>query len=177
MQIPSTIQLATKNHWWNVDSWSYKVWIGRTLIRDINPHISVRTYVEEFASSNALGILSKGFSPSRLWNVVVDGSDNFPTKYPPEDVPSRAEGVVLGVLPGTMRCVQVRSRMSWIIRSSMMTQLMTSLLQARERTFASQSLSFWCTGNEVNLVFQNLQTKKQPRNWLDSATQNSSARS
>ena len=35
------------------------------LIRDINPHISVRTCVEEFDSSNALGILSKGFSPRR----------------------------------------------------------------------------------------------------------------
>jgi adenylyltransferase/sulfurtransferase len=125
-------------------------------IRDINPHVSVRTYAEEFTSSNALEILSKGFSPSKPWDVVVDGSDNFPTKYlindacsitnlpwvysailafegqlstfnyqggpdyrdllptppPPGDVPSCAEGGVLGVLPGTMGCLQVRSRMS-----------------------------------------------------------------
>jgi adenylyltransferase/sulfurtransferase len=123
-------------------------------IQDINPNVSVRTYVEEFTSRNALRILSEGFSQSKPWDVVVDGSDNFPTKYlindacsitnlpwvysailafegqlstfnyrggpdyrdllpmppPPGDIPSCAEGGVLGVLPGTMGCLQVRRK-------------------------------------------------------------------
>lgn len=124
---------------------------ARKRIRDINPFVNVRTYEEEFTSQNALEILSEGFSSSKPWNVIVDGSDNFPTKYlindacsilnlpwvysailafegqlstfnfkggpdyrdmlpsppPPGDVPSCAEGGVLGVLPGTMGCLQV----------------------------------------------------------------------
>lgn len=120
-------------------------------IRDINPHVKVRTYETEFTSVTALDILRGGFSSEKQqWDVVVDGSDNFPTKYlindaceiqnipwvysailafegqisvfnykngpnyrdllpvppPPGDVPSCAEGGVLGVLPGTMGCLQ-----------------------------------------------------------------------
>jgi len=119
-------------------------------INDINPFVQVRTYEEEFASSTAMRILGEGFSSQVSWDVVVDGSDNFPTKYlindacdilnipwvysailafegqlsvfnykngptyrdmlpvppPPGDVPSCAEGGVLGVLPGTMGCLQ-----------------------------------------------------------------------
>ena len=124
---------------------------ARRRILDINPYVNVRTYEEEFTSQTAMRILNEGYSrtlPS--WNVVVDGSDNFPTKYiindacdivglpwvysavlafegqvstfnyedgpnyrdllpippPPGDVPSCAEGGVLGVLPGTLGCLQ-----------------------------------------------------------------------
>lgn len=125
---------------------------ARTRIADINPHVLVRTYEEEFTSDTALRILGDGYEPGRGWDVVVDGSDNFPTKYlindscdlvgvpwvysailafegqlstfnhppgvgptyrdmmptppPPGDVPSCAEGGVLGVLPGAMGCLQ-----------------------------------------------------------------------
>jgi molybdopterin/thiamine biosynthesis adenylyltransferase/rhodanese-related sulfurtransferase len=119
-------------------------------IQDINPHVNVRQYEEEFTSETALRILGDGFSDKRRYDVVIDGSDNFPTKYlindactitntpwvysailafegqmsvfnldngpdyrdllptppPPGDVPSCAEGGVLGVLPGTMGCLQ-----------------------------------------------------------------------
>ena len=119
-------------------------------IKDINPFVNVRTYKEEFTSETAMRILGDGYSESVPWDVVVDGSDNFPTKYlindacdilglpwvysailafegqistfnykggpdyrdllptppPPGDVPSCAEGGVLGVLPGTMGCLQ-----------------------------------------------------------------------
>jgi len=120
-------------------------------LRDINPYIHIRTYQEEFTSSSALRILNDGFSPTHSYDLVIDGSDNFPTKYliddactitglpwvysailafegqisvfnygsdgpnyrdmiptppPPGDVPSCAEGGVLGVLPGTMGCLQ-----------------------------------------------------------------------
>ncbi|KAL3924614.1 MAG: hypothetical protein SGILL_000943 [Bacillariaceae sp.] len=119
-------------------------------IKDINPNVQVRTYQEEFTSATALRILEGGFEEGRPYDVVIDGSDNFPTKYlindacdivdvpwvysailafegqlsvfnykngptyrdmlptppPPGDVPSCAEGGVLGVLPGTMGCLQ-----------------------------------------------------------------------
>lgn len=123
---------------------------ARRRIYDINPNVRVRTYEQEFTSETALSILKGGFSADKKWDVVVDGSDNFPTKYlindacelenipwvysailafegqisvfnykggpnyrdmmpvppPPGDVPSCAEGGVLGVLPGTMGCLQ-----------------------------------------------------------------------
>ena len=121
-------------------------------IRDINPHVNVRLYEEEFTSETALRILQGGFQDGIPYDVVIDGSDNFPTKYlindacdicgvpwvysailafegqlsvfnfppavgptyrdmlptppPPGEVPSCAEGGVLGVLPGTMGCLQ-----------------------------------------------------------------------
>ena len=50
-------------------------------IRDINPHVQVRLYQEEFTADTALRILGEGFAPDCPYDVVVDGSDNFPTKY------------------------------------------------------------------------------------------------
>lgn len=123
---------------------------ARTSILNINPHVSVRLFEEEFTSQSADRIVSGGFDETHPWTVVIDGSDNFPTKYlindvceirnipwiysailafegqlsvfnyrngptyrdllptppPPGDVPSCAEGGVLGVLPGTMGCLQ-----------------------------------------------------------------------
>jgi len=132
---------------------------ARSRIADINPFVRVRTFEEEFTSATALRILEGGFDEGRPWDVVVDGSDNFPTKYlindacdivgvpwvysailafegqlsvfnyqggptyrdmmptppPPGDVPSCAEGGVLGVLPGTMGCLQATEVMKIIL--------------------------------------------------------------
>lgn len=58
-----------------------KVESARKRIEDINPHVTVRTYPQEFTSESALKILSEGFETGRKYDVVIDGSDNFPTKY------------------------------------------------------------------------------------------------
>ena len=50
-------------------------------IRDMNPHVNVRLYQEELTSATAERIVGEGFAPGKPWNVVIDGSDNFPTKY------------------------------------------------------------------------------------------------
>lgn len=135
-------------------------------IHDINPFVQVRVYQEEFTSETAPRILKNGFDDTdeRPYDVVVDGSDNFPTKYlindaceicqvpwvysailafegqlsvfnypptigpsyrdmlptppPPGDVPSCAEGGVLGVLPGTMGCLQATEVLKIILGRS-----------------------------------------------------------
>ena len=47
---------------------------ARARLLDLNPHVQVETFATRLTSENALEIL-RGF------DVVVDGSDNFPTRY------------------------------------------------------------------------------------------------
>ena len=47
---------------------------ARERLHDVNPHVTVETFPERLTSINALDIV-RGF------DVVVDGSDNFPTRY------------------------------------------------------------------------------------------------
>lgn len=130
-------------------------------IHDLNPHVQVRLYEEELTAATALRIVGEGFSSEcPVYHVVIDGSDNFPTKYlindvcdilgitwiysailafegqlsvfnldgegptyrdllpvppPPGDVPSCAEGGVLGVLPGTMGCLQANEAIKYLL--------------------------------------------------------------
>ena len=46
----------------------------RERLRDVNPHVHVETFGQTLTSGNALEIL-------RDFDIVVDGSDNFPTRY------------------------------------------------------------------------------------------------
>jgi sulfur-carrier protein adenylyltransferase/sulfurtransferase len=47
---------------------------ARDRLRDVNPHVHVEGYATRLTSANALEILSD-------YNLVVDGSDNFATRY------------------------------------------------------------------------------------------------
>ena len=47
---------------------------ARARIADLNPHVQLVTIAARLTSANALDIL-------RDWDVVLDGSDNFPTRY------------------------------------------------------------------------------------------------
>jgi len=120
-----------------------KVESARRRINDVNPHVTVVVHREKLGIDNILGLLAP-------YDVVVDGTDNFPTRYlvndacvllgkplvygailrfegqasvfnyrggpnyrdllpeppSPGDVPSCAEGGVLGVLPGVIGCIQ-----------------------------------------------------------------------
>lgn len=111
-------------------------------ITNLNPHVTVETFIERLSPDNAAGLVDG-------WDVVIDGTDNFATRYvasdactlagvpcvwgsilrfngqvsvfwtghgptyrdlhpepaPPGEVPSCAEGGVLGVLPGTIGSV------------------------------------------------------------------------
>jgi len=51
-----------------------KIDSARARLRDVNPHVQVETFGQKLTSGNALEIL-------RDFDIVVDGSDNFPTRY------------------------------------------------------------------------------------------------
>jgi adenylyltransferase/sulfurtransferase len=123
---------------------------ARRAVADLNPGTKVEIYEEGITSANALAIVAK-------YDIVIDGTDNFPTRYlvndacvmlgkvniygsiyrfegqatvfdgrkdaagkrngpcyrclypeppPPGEVPSCAEGGVLGVLPGMIAMIQ-----------------------------------------------------------------------
>jgi len=118
----------------------------------INPEISIETYEAALSSDNALDLF-------RPYDVIVDGTDNFPTRYlvndacvllgkpnaygsifrfegqasvfypgrgpcyrclypeppPPGEVPSCAEGGVLGVLPGVVGTIQAMETIKLIL--------------------------------------------------------------
>lgn len=47
---------------------------ARARLHDINPHVALEMFSERLSSANALDILKR-------FDVIVDGSDNFPTRY------------------------------------------------------------------------------------------------
>lgn len=122
-------------------------------IRRINPEVKLDIYEDRFTSKNAMEIV-------RPYDIVVDGTDNFPTRYltndvcvllnkpnvygsifrfdgqatvfhpaaggpcyrclypeppPPGEVPSCAEGGVLGILPGVIGCIQATETIKLIL--------------------------------------------------------------
>ncbi|MFN2492249.1 MAG: molybdopterin-synthase adenylyltransferase MoeB [Pyrinomonadaceae bacterium] len=51
-----------------------KVESARDRLRDINPHVEIETHETQLSSRNALGLFAN-------YDIVVDGTDNFPTRY------------------------------------------------------------------------------------------------
>jgi adenylyltransferase/sulfurtransferase len=120
-----------------------KLQSARDRLQAINPEVRLDLYETRLSSANALDIF-------RPYDIVIDGTDNFPTRYlvndasvllnkpnvygsifrfegqaslfypgrgpcyrclypeppPPGEVPSCAEGGVLGILPGLIGCIQ-----------------------------------------------------------------------
>jgi molybdopterin/thiamine biosynthesis adenylyltransferase/rhodanese-related sulfurtransferase/molybdopterin converting factor small subunit len=52
---------------------------ARETLRDINPHVEVIGFEEQFSSENAMRIVKD-------FDIVIDGTDNFPTRYLTNDV-------------------------------------------------------------------------------------------
>src|SRR5437016_3708938 len=51
-----------------------KIESARDRMRDINPHIEIETHETRLTSENALRLFKN-------YNIIVDGTDNFPTRY------------------------------------------------------------------------------------------------
>jgi adenylyltransferase/sulfurtransferase len=51
-----------------------KIESARDRLHDINPHVRLETYEERLTSENALRLFEE-------YDIVVDGTDNFPTRY------------------------------------------------------------------------------------------------
>ena len=129
-----------------------KLEVAAERLREINPHCRVEPHAVRLDSSNALEIFAD-------YEVVVDGSDNFPTRYlvndacvlagkpnvygsiyrfegqvavfwgaegpcyrclfpeppPPGQVPSCAEGGVLGILPGIIGSLQANEAVKLLL--------------------------------------------------------------
>jgi adenylyltransferase/sulfurtransferase len=125
---------------------------ARERLQAINPEVQLDLYETRLTSANALAILEP-------YDVVIDGTDNFPTRYlvndacvllkkanvygsifrfdgqasvffpphgpcyrclypeppPPGEVPSCAEGGVLGILPGLIGCIQATEAVKLIL--------------------------------------------------------------
>ena len=126
---------------------------AKNSINNLNPNVKVETYDVKLNSKNAMEIIKN-------YDVVIDASDNFPTRYlvndacvllkkpnvygsifrfeghasvfnfdygpcyrclfpnppPKEDVPSCAEGGVLGILPGIIGTIQATEALKIILR-------------------------------------------------------------
>jgi sulfur-carrier protein adenylyltransferase/sulfurtransferase len=129
-----------------------KLHSARDRLQAINPEVKLDLYEARLTSANALSL----FEP---YDIVIDGTDNFPTRYlvndacvilkkpnvygsifrfdgqasvfhpphgpcyrclypeppPPGEVPSCAEGGVLGILPGLIGCIQATEAVKLIL--------------------------------------------------------------
>jgi adenylyltransferase/sulfurtransferase len=161
---------------------------AKRAITDLNPGVQVDVYEEGITSANALEIVAK-------YDIVIDGTDNFPTRYlvndacvllgkvniygsiyrfegqatvfdgrknpdgsrkgpcyrclypeppSPGEVPSCAEGGVLGVLPGTIALIQATEAIK--------------VLTGMGKTLAGRFLRY----DALNMQFRELKLRRDP---------------
>ena len=129
-----------------------KLLSAKDRLQAINPEVQIDLYETRLTSANAMEIC-------RPYDIIIDGTDNFPTRYlvndvcvlqgkpnvygsifrfdgqasvfappagpcyrclypeppPPGEVPSCAEGGVLGILPGLVGCIQATEAVKLIL--------------------------------------------------------------
>src|SRR5438309_1543403 len=129
-----------------------KLQSAKDRLQAINPEVKLDLYETHLTSANAISIIEP-------YDIVIDGTDNFPTRYlvndacvllnkpnvygsifrfdgqasvfyppqgpcyrclypqppPPGEVPSCAEGGVLGILPGLIGCIQATEAVKLIL--------------------------------------------------------------
>lgn len=161
-----------------------KVESARETIRDINPNVNVKTHNTPFTREIALDLIGQH-------DVVVDGTDNFQTRYltndacvflkkpnvyasifrfdgqatvfkpgdpespcyrclypeppPPGEVPSCAEGGVLGILPGLVGLIQATEAVKLIL--------------GKGRSLVGRLLLF----NALEMSFDEVRIRRNPR--------------
>ena len=80
---------------------------ARERIADINPHVSVRAHNERLTAGNALALLGE-------YDVIADGSDNFPTRYLLSDACYLARRTLvtgaLGVFDASLTTIRAHDR-------------------------------------------------------------------
>jgi molybdopterin/thiamine biosynthesis adenylyltransferase/rhodanese-related sulfurtransferase len=162
---------------------------ARRAVNDLNPGVQVEIYEEGITSANALELIAK-------YDIVIDGTDNFPTRYlvndacvmlgkvniygsiyrfegqatvfdgrknadgtrkgpcyrclypeppPPGEVPSCAEGGVLGVLPGIIAMIQATEAIK--------------ILTGMGRSLAGRFLRY----DAMHLSFRELKLRRNPQ--------------
>src|SRR5438128_5231672 len=129
-----------------------KLQSAKDRLNAINPEVQIDLHEARLTSANAIDLL-------RPYDIIIDGTDNFPTRYlvndacvllkkpnvygsifrfdgqasvfappagpcyrclypeppPPGEVPSCAEGGVLGILPGLIGCIQATEAVKLIL--------------------------------------------------------------
>jgi len=84
-----------------------KVKIAAAAIQKLNPHVEVKTHDERLTAANALALIN-------AYDIVADGSDNFPTRYLVSDACYLAKKplvtAAVGTFDGTLTTIRAHER-------------------------------------------------------------------
>jgi len=84
-----------------------KVKTAAAAIQKLNPHVEVKTHDERLTAANALALIN-------AYDIVADGSDNFPTRYLVSDACYLAKKplvtAAVGTFDGTLTTIRAHQR-------------------------------------------------------------------